>query len=235
MSGHGVLVIESDHELREDILIPGLQGHGIPHVEGVSSAREAYERMSVRQFALFVLDASLSDGSGLLIARRVRTTSNAGVVLLVDRQQDHPHQVLRMEGSMDACMAKPVDVELLAATLRSIFRHRFPGRETSGSTRDWQLDPEGWLLISPKGTQIRLTQGERVLLDLLFAQRSQAISRDVLIAKLLETTGVQTTVSEFDPHRLELLIHRLRRKIARTAPDPFPLLAVRGSGYTLAR
>lgn len=235
MGGHGVLVVESDHGFREGILIPGLQDHGIPHVEGVGSAGEAYERMSERQFVLFVLDACLSNGSGLLIARHVRTTSDAGIVLLVDRQQDRPHQVLSMEGSMDAYMAKPVDVELLAATLRSIFRHRFPDKDTAGSTRDWRLDPEGWLLISPKGTQIRLTQGERVLLDLFFAQRSKAISRDVLIAKLLETTGEQITVSEFDPHRLELLIHRLRRKIARKAPDPFPLLAVRGSGYALAR
>ena len=75
-----------------------------------------------------------------------------------------------------------------------------------------------------------LTELERIVLMLLDAQRGNPVERDVLIA------GLTTDVAGFDPHRLEALIHRIRRKAANVAPDvaPLPLLSVRGTGYVLA-
>jgi two-component system response regulator PhoP len=225
---------EGDHELRENILVPGLQQYGFEKVAVAQSALEAYRAMSARQFAVVVMDIGLPDESGVSLARHVRTATEARIVVLVDRYGGRLHHALGMDGDIDAYMAKPVDVELLAASLRSIIRRRFPIHASTHQARDWRLDTDGWVLLSPAGIRVQLTQGERALLRCLFELRTEVVSRTALIAELVEmTTG--SVVEDFDPHRLELLIHRLRQKIGRNVPEPFPLLAVRGSGYVLTR
>jgi DNA-binding response OmpR family regulator len=53
------------------------------------------------------------------------------------------------------------------------------------------------------------------------------VSRDTLISRLTQD------IHDFDPHRLEMLIHRLRRKVVSVTNEPLPLDAVRGVGYVL--
>jgi DNA-binding response OmpR family regulator len=40
-------------------------------------------------------------------------------------------------------------------------------------------------------------------------------------------------VHDFDPHRLEMLVYRLRRKCLQLTGQELPLRAVRGIGYVL--
>jgi DNA-binding response OmpR family regulator len=235
MIDHWILVAEGDHGLRENVLIPGLQYHGFDKVVGADSALEAYRAMATRRYAVVVMDIGLPDESGLSLARHVRTATSARVVVLADRCGGRLHHALGMDGDIDGYLAKPVDLELMAASLRSIFRHHFPARAPSLPHRDWQLDLHAWVLISPAGARIPLTLGERALLRPLFEARAQVVPRAVLIAGLLEATGQGAVVTEFDPHRLELLVHRLRQKIGRKASEPFPLRAARGAGYVLTR
>jgi DNA-binding response OmpR family regulator len=235
MTDHWILVAEEDHELRENILIPGLQHHGLDTVIGADSALEAYRSMSARRFAVVVVDIGLADESGISLARHVRTATESRVVVLADRYGGRLQHALGMDGDIDAYLAKPVDVELLAASLRSILRRHFPARTPAHAARDWQLDVDGWVLISPAGIRIQLTQGERALLRPLFESRTQVVPRSALIAELVVASGENAAVQEFDPHRLELLVHRLRQKIGRHASEPLPLLAVRGAGYVLTR
>lgn len=235
MIDHWILVAESDHELRENVLVPGLQQQGFEKVVGVGSALDVYRSMSTRSFAVAVMDIGLPDESGVSLARHVRTATHARVVLLADRYGGRLQHALGMDGDIDAYMAKPVDVELLAASVRSIIRRHYPATAPAPQARGWQLDVEGWVLISPAGARIRLTQAERALLRALFEARAQVVPRTALIAELLGATGQALAVEDFDPHRLELLVHRLRQKIGRKVAEPFPLLAVRGAGYVLAR
>ena len=58
----------------------------------------------------------------------------------------------------------------------------------------------------------------------------QPVPRDRLLLALAGGDG------DFDPHRLEMLVHRLRRKAAALseAGEPLPLLSSRGNGYLFA-
>jgi DNA-binding response OmpR family regulator len=49
--------------------------------------------------------------------------------------------------------------------------------------------------------------------------------RETLIAALTDN------VHDFDPHRIDSMIHRLRRKVADATGAQLPLLAVHGEGY----
>src|SRR5699024_11986135 len=63
---------------------------------------------------------------------------------------------------------------------------------------------------------------ERRLLEVLVEQPNQVVSREDLIA------GLTHDVYDFDTHRLDSLIHRLRRKVSRVLGISLPLNDVRG-------
>jgi DNA-binding response OmpR family regulator len=170
-----------------------------------------------------------------VLARHVRTATGGRVIVLADRYGGRLQHALGMDEDIDAYIAKPIDVELLAASVRSIVRRHFPPKAPPHPMRDWQLDVDGWVLISPAGIRLQLTQGERALLRPLFESRAEVVPRQALIAELVEAAGENLAVTEFDPHRLELVVHRLRQKIGRKVAEPLPLLAVRGAGYVLTR
>jgi DNA-binding response OmpR family regulator len=82
-------------------------------------------------------------------------------------------------------------------------------------------------LTAPSGSTVPLSQAERQVMALLMASRGAPVSREVLIAHL---TG---DVEAFDPHRLEMLVFRLRQKCRQACGQDLPLRTVRGAGYLL--
>jgi len=53
------------------------------------------------------------------------------------------------------------------------------------------------------------------------------VGREQLIAAIADDADA------FDPHRLDMAIHRLRRKLEAAGMPAFPLRALRGVGYML--
>lgn len=234
MKDQWILVVEDDAEVRDQVLVPGLRQRGFEHVHSAGSAIEAYRGMLVRRFAMFVLDVGLPDESGLAVARHVRSATDAGIVMLTGRRPSKAEQVRGLDAGADAYLTKPIDLELLAATIRSIFRRRTGHPVAVPDRATWTLAVDGWTLFTPSGVEIALTDGERVLLSRFFANKGQPVSRDEIIGALHETNAPGHSVGQFDPHRIELLIHRLRKKVAKYASESFPLNTVRGEGYVFA-
>jgi DNA-binding response OmpR family regulator len=126
----------------------------------------------------------------------------------------------------DAYLAKPVEIDVLVATLHSVARRLRPSTQVEGAA--WRLSSDEWFLLSPGGGKVKLSKAERRLLDAFMRQPNEVILRESLIAALTDD------VDGFDPHRLESLIHRLRRKVLANVGEPLPLAAVHGTGYVLA-
>lgn len=231
MNEQWILVVEDDEEMRDQLLIPGLKRSGFEYVHGVGSAIETYRSMLTKTFAMFILDAGLPDESGIAMARHIRSASDAGIVMLTELCTSNADQVRGLDEGADAYLTKPIDLKLLVATMRSIFRRRQPGVVAATSHPNWVLAYDGWTLFTPSGAEVALTNGEREILRPLFANRGQAVSREQIVAALLETNESDQSVQTFDPHRLELMVHRLRKKIAQHASESFPLNTIRGKGY----
>jgi DNA-binding response OmpR family regulator len=79
--------------------------------------------------------------------------------------------------------------------------------------------------VAPNGTTLTLTAPERQLLTSLIDAGGESVTRETLIAALC------SNVYDFDPHRLEMLVYRLRRKSIDAGAGPLPLLTARGAGY----
>jgi DNA-binding response OmpR family regulator len=226
-----ILVVENDVEIRQRVLLPALRKHGFDIYEG-GTAAELYRHMLAQPIDIVVLDMQLPDESGLAVTRHLRAISNVGIVMFTDWHARHHHAQLLQAGA-DVCLPKPADGETLAATLLSLARRLSVRVSPSATTDDaamppWQLADGGWRLVSPLGKAIALTASERSVLTMLVAEVGQPVSRDALLQAL--NRGVQG----FDPHRLEMMIHRLRKKALTQAGQRLPLLTVRGVGYLLA-
>lgn len=218
-------IVEDDEELREKIMLPALGRAGF-EVTGVATALQLYRMWAGLTFDLVLLDIGLPDDDGVEIARHLRDLSpSLGIVVYTG----HGHVRDRMRGlraGVDAYLVKPLDMDEVAETLRNIYR-RLQGSRSAINGSGWVLDRQGWCLQAPCGVEIVLNGGERQVLRMLVANRGEPVSRETLIA------GMTGDVEGFDPHRLEMLVYRLRKKCSDATQEPLPLRAVRGIGYIL--
>jgi two-component system, OmpR family, response regulator PhoP len=232
-AGQWILVVEDDPGMRDDILIPGLKQAGYNAV-GAGSAAEAYRIMLTCDFSLFILDVGLPDEDGLTVAKHLRTLTDAGIVIFTSRRRKKFDHIRGLDEGADVYVTTPIDIDVLIATVRSVLRRL--ERQKFGSFNrgfrseippGWNFDGDSWNLASPGGESVRLTQAERLVVSLLAASPGKAVARDTIISRLSQD------VHDFDPHRLEMLIHRLRRKVFSATKEQLPLNAVRGVGYVL--
>lgn len=220
-----VAVLEDDAELREQILVPELRNAGFD-VEGYAASGELFAAMPTRVFDLLVLDIGLPDVDGFTVAQRLREEWPIGIVVLTGRRAA-ADQIRGLTEAADSWLVKPIDVDVLAATLHSLARRmRMPLRADDAPAR-WRLSPEGWRLHGPDGRGLALNHLERRLLGRLFETPEQVVPHGELIHALVNSA------EDIDMHRLEMLIHRLRRKVAAELGRPLPLRSVRSQGYLM--
>lgn len=222
-------VVEDDDEYRERILLPELSQAGF-EVDGMRGALELYRAMTARAYDLVLLDAALPDEDGYSVAAHLRGLSRTmGIVMLTGFGSNHD-RLRGLRAGADAYLHKPVDTETVVATLRNLACRIGPAAEGTPPPRRsgrWSLDEASWRIVSPDGTEIAINLAECQVLSTLAATPGVPVPRETLIARLVEN------VHDFDPHRLEMLIYRLRRKCLRFAGRELPLRAVRGVGYAL--
>lgn len=221
-----VALLEDDLLLRDRVLLPGLRDFGF-EVSGLETAAELHAHLKTRPTDIVVLDVGLPDQSGFMVARQLRSQSpSLGIVMLTGRGET-PDRVRGLSEGADAYLSKPVEIELLAATLHSLARRVQGKNDPAAASQGWRLDGGGWCLVAPAGGNVALTKSERRLFQRLLASSGEIVTREALIATLTEN------VYDFDTHRLDSMIHRLRRKVAEACGERLPLIAVHGEGYVL--
>lgn len=225
-----VVVVEDDADLREKILVPGLTDFGF-ETSGVESAEALYRHILGNAFDLVVLDVGLPNEDGFSAAGHLRSAlgMSVGIVMLTGRAEG-ADRVRGLDGGADAYLAKPLEMEVLAATLHSLLRRMKAVGGTGEMTAvpavpEWRLESDGWCIRSPKGASVALTLAERRILGCLSGSAGEPVGREALISELTEDAA------SFDPHRLEMIVHRLRRKVEDRSGEILPLRAVRGTGY----
>jgi len=219
-----VVLLEDDAVLRDRILLPGLLHYGFA-AHGLATAAQLHEHLRTQPVEIVVLDVCLPDGDGFAIAGDIRASRpDLGIVMLTGRCET-PDRVRGLSQGADAYLSKPVELDLLAATLHSLARRLLAAPRST--PRRWHLDSNGWCLVSPAGGNAALTRTERRVIDRLLQSPGEIVTRDQLIGALT------SNVFDFDPHRLDSLIYRLRRKVADACGEVLPLNAVHGEGYVM--
>ena len=220
-----VLLLDGDALFRDRVLVPKLQQFGFD-VMTAGRVTEMCEAISRRLPDIVMLDVGLPDGSGFDVARKLHEEhAGVGVVILTARSEN-ADVVRGLNEGADAYLAKPVEMDVLIATLYSVARRLESSARTARAV--WRLSADAWFLLSPAGGKVRLSKAERRLLRTVMKWPNVTFSRDSLIAALTDD------VAGFDPHRLDAVVYRLRRKVLTKLGEPLPLDVVHGTGFLLA-
>lgn len=228
LEGLAVWVVEDDPELLE-LMVDDLRWRGA-QVRGMDSGEALYRELAVGRCDIVVLDVGLPGEDGYTVTRHLRGAVDIGIVMLTGRGGAHD-MAHGLSLGADIYLVKPLDLDVLAAALRSL-RRRLPPAMAAGTPavvapapRQWSLQADGWKLCAPDGRVLALTEAERAFLRALFATPTAPVERETLIAAITDQPW------DFDPHRLEVLVHRLRSRVKTATGQPLPVRALRGVGY----
>jgi two-component system, OmpR family, response regulator PhoP len=219
-----IAVVEDDEEFRE-LMVSDLSSRGFA-VVGMDSAEALYRYLSIRRCHIVVLDVGLPGEDGYSVACHLRQMSSVGIIMLTARG-DAGDMARGFDTGADLYLIKPVDLDVLASAVTSLQRRLASAKAPTPSKKNgsWSLVASGWTLSPPHGEEIALAEAERAFLQPLFANPGQPVAREALISELTDKPW------EFDPHRLEVLVHRLRARVKTATGLTLPIRAVRGVGY----
>jgi two-component system response regulator PhoP len=227
LEGLHVWVVEDDPELLA-LLLDDLAWRGAS-VRGLGSAEALYRALLSDRCDIVVLDVGLPGEDGYAVASHLRASASIGIVMLTGRG-DARDMAQGLTQGADLYLVKPPDMDVLAAGLHSL-RRRLPTARTEPAAlvtpSRWEMSGDGWTLHAPSGASLALTAMERGVLQQLFAAAGVAVSREQLIAHVTDTPW------DFDPHRLDVLVHRLRARVRSATSVELPIRALRGQGYLL--
>ncbi|MCB5190604.1 response regulator transcription factor [Methylobacillus arboreus] len=227
-----VIIVEDDLDLREETEL-GLRSLGI-EATGVADASALYRELVNKKYDIVILDISLPGEDGFSILRHLRSSGNMGIVMLTARGS-LDDRVQGLNDGADAYMVKPVDLKELVSVLHSLARRlesRGAERQaqqphpSSPESSSWKLSKVHWTLMSPEGISIPLTPKEYAFLSRLVEKCGQPVPK----AHIIHAFGGD--IDDFDFHRVEVMISRLRRKGKAITGELLPIKALPGFGFS---
>ena len=222
-----VCIVEDDRDLRQ-LMVMALTDFGF-QARGCACARDFYRDWVRQPCNIVLLDINLPDEDGFSIMEHLRAHSEAGIIMLTARS-GLDDRVRALTGGADVYLAKPVQLEELAANIVSLSRRLNAKKETSDRPSGWQLSEDGWFLLPPSGQRVALTTSERTVMQLLMDEAGRTVTREALAAAL----GHEEPEYPLS-NRLDMLLSRLRRKVVDETRQRLPLKAVRGVGFSFLR
>ena len=173
---------------------------------------------------LVLLDIGLPYRNGYHWCSEIRRLSQVPVVFL-SSASDNMNIVMAMNMGGDDFIAKPFDLEVLAAKVQALLRRTYdfgsaaPLLEHRGAVLD-----TGNNTLSYEGRKLELTRNEYRLLQVLLEHKGKTVSRDTLMQKLWETD------SFVDENTLTVNVARLRRRLEEIGLTDF-VRTKKGMGY----
>jgi two-component system OmpR family response regulator len=182
---------------------------------------------------LLLLDLMLPNVDGLTLARMLRERSTLPFIILTARC-DPADRVVGLEMGADDYISKPFEPRELVARIQAVLR-RTGALASAGVVpapraevvrfEGWALHRDDRRLTSPAGQAVALSTAEYQLLSTFLKTPGQIVSRAELMAS---ARGRQLSVSG---RSIDLLVSRLRQKLADEAGEADLIRTVRGLGY----
>jgi len=233
-----VAIVEDEDGIRESVVF-ALERDG--HTAAAyADGRRAWSAFDAALPDLVILDIGLPGMDGLELCRRLRSRSEALPIVFLTSREEEFDRVLGLEIGADDYLCKPFSMRELMARVKALLRRAAlgpvpsprpsPGQHAESATvtqaGDLVLDADRYA-AAWRGTPIRLTVTEFLLLETLARRPGHVKSRDQLLeaAYTHDTTASDRTI---DSH-----VKRLRRKFQDVDAAFDAIESVYGAGYRL--
>ncbi len=225
-----ILIVDDDIEITA-LLSDYLKRFGFDTsiaADGVSM-RQQLARHAVD---LVILDVMLPGTDGLALSREVRQHSKIPVIMLTARSDTYD-RVVGLENGADDYVSKPFEPRELVARIQTVLRRSArESSETISFARSdivcfdgWELHREERCLTSPTGLVVALSNAEFRLLTTFLSTPRRLFTRDQLMER-----ARGRSMDAFE-RSIDLLVSRLRQKLADDPDEPSMIKTVRGAGY----
>jgi two-component system response regulator TctD len=214
-----ILLVEDDFDL-SGALVRVLVRRGFDVVccgDGI----EALNLTRHHNFAAILLDLSIPGIDGLRVLQRLRDADNATPVMILTARGAVGDRIMGLNAGADDYLAKPFDLDELEARLRAIIRRYGGDKEICCGTLRFERH-SGTCYRDAK--PLDLSPRESALLKALFAQPGHAVAKERLMALVFHDG------EDVQADAIEVVVHRLRRKIAGSGAE---VMTLRGVGYML--
>jgi two-component system response regulator TctD len=216
-----ILLVEDELEMASWLVRALKQSGFVP--DHAPDAGTAEALMAGGQYDAVVLDLRLPDRHGLSLLADLRTAGYRTPVLVLTAQGSVQDRVRGLNVGADDFLTKPFALEELEARLAALVR-RSRGRAhvplRCGSL-SWDHESRAFVLA---GALLALTPREHAALEALLARSGTPVGKSQLAAKVFPHE------SNAGPDAIELVLHRLRRKLAGS---DVRIITIRGLGYML--
>ena len=217
-----VLVVDDDPYLLRALRIT-LRAHGydVTAAADGGSALLAGARIPP---ALIVLDLGLPDMDGTEVLAKLRSWTQAPVLVLSARHGSDD-KVQALDAGADDYITKPFGLDELLARLRALLRRSAdPEHEPVVTTDAFTVDL-GKRRVTRDGEDVRLTPTEWKMLEVLVRNPEKLITQQQLLSEVWGPAYAKET------NYLRVYMAQLRRKLEPDAAAPRHLLTEAGIGY----
>ena len=218
------MIIEDDPEL---LLI--LTNYLTKYDMEVIGAEDPYIGLSLltqHDFDLVILDLTLPGMDGLEMIPKIREHSSIPIIISSARD-DITDKVIGLERGADDYMPKPYDPRELVTRIKTILRRtHISDKEKKNKDDIFKVDKASRTILF-KGKMLDLTAAEYDVLSMLIAHKNGSVSREQL---LYESEHID---DESSVKNIDVIISRIRHKIAKIDKDNIYIKPIRGVGYLL--
>ncbi|NMO51750.1 response regulator transcription factor [Actinoplanes sp. TBRC 11911] len=217
-----LLVVEDEEDLAEGLRV-GLTRTGYA-VDVAADTAAAYDRLTVNEYDLMLLDVNLPDGDGFGLCRRLRAGS-AGRrdlrVLMLTARGGLDDRVRGLDEGADDYLVKPFHLAELLARVRALLRRDTGGAAPALTVGDLVLDAARHR-VTRRGEPVGLTRKEFGVLEYLMTRPGHVVSGEELLEHVWDENADPFTET------VRVTVGTLRRKLG----DGW-ISTVIGRGYRL--
>lgn len=219
-----LLTVEDERELAE--LTSAALGRAGFAVDIAGSLAEAEEAIAVMSYDAIILDLGLGDGSGLSLLRSLRSRGASVPVLILTARDALEDRVTGLDSGADDYVLKPFHMPELISRVRALLRR--PNAALGIRLEVGNLVFEtAHREVTVGGRILPLSIRELALLEILLRRAERVVTREIIEQSLYNFEA------ELGSNALEVLVHRLRRKLQDAGATP-QIHTLRGVGYLLA-
>ncbi len=196
-------------------------------VKHVADGGEALLAIEEDDFDIIVLDVMMPVMNGFEVARHTREAGIKTPILMLTAKSQIDDKVKGLDQGADDYLTKPFQIEELLARLRALGRRSARFQEEGLSFGDLTLEStSATLTCNTTGQSVRLSEKELKILEVMFQNRKQIITREQFAVKIW---GVE---SDAEYNNVEVYMSFTRKKLAFVG-SKVEIKAVRGLGYEL--
>src|SRR5579872_3221503 len=162
-----ILIVDDDTDLR-DTLVEQLSLHDEFEASAVDTGAKGANAAKTDSPDLVLMDVGLPDTDGREGVRSLRKGGCKAPIIMLTGHDTDSDTILGLESGANDYITKPFRFAVLLARIRAQLRQHEASEDAVFTIGPYSFRPSSKLLISPKGSKIRLTEKETAILRYLY-------------------------------------------------------------------